>query len=55
MLVSRISFGQPISHMGFPGGSVVKKLRAQAGDASSIPGLGRSPEKGMAPREAEVP
>ena len=34
--------------MGFPGGSVVKKLCAKAGDVSSIPGLGRSPEKGMA-------
>ena len=52
MLVSRISFGQLISHVGFPGGSVVKKLRAQAGDESSIPGLGRSPEKGMATRSS---
>ena len=29
--------------MGFPGGSVVKNLPASAGDAGSIPGLGRSP------------
>ena len=29
--------------MGFPGGSVVKNLPANAGDASSIPGWGRSP------------
>ena len=32
--------------MGFPGGSVVKNLPASTGDAgntSSIPGLGRSP------------
>ena len=27
--------------MGFPGGSVVKNLPANAGDASSTPGLGR--------------
>ena len=33
----------------FPGGSVVKNLPANAGDArdvSSIPGLGRFPEEG---------
>ena len=28
--------------VGFPGGSVVKNLPANAGDTSSIPGLGRS-------------
>ena len=28
---------------GFPGGLVVKNLPADAGDACSIPGLGRSP------------
>ena len=36
--------------MGFPGGSVVKNLPANACevvDASSIPGSGRSLEKGM--------
>ena len=33
---------------GFPGGSVVKKPPANAGDAGSIPGLGRSLEKEMA-------
>ena len=32
--------------MGFPGGSVVKNLSANAGDASSILGLGRSPGEG---------
>ena len=32
--------------MGFPGGSVVKNPPANAGDASSIPGAGRSPEGG---------
>ena len=31
---------------GFPGGSMVKNLPANAGDAGSIPGLGRSPEEG---------
>ena len=30
--------------MGFPGSSVVKNLPANAGDRSSIPGTGRSPE-----------
>ena len=29
--------------MGLPGGSVVKNLPANAGDAGSIPGSGRSP------------
>ena len=33
---------------GFPGGSAVKNLPANAGDMGSIPGLGRSPEEGMA-------
>ena len=32
-----------IVRLGFPGGSVAKNLPANAGDASSIPGLGRSP------------
>ena len=31
---------------GFPGGSVVKNLPANAGDAVSIPGSGRSPGEG---------
>ena len=31
---------------GFPGGSVIKKLPANAGDMSAIPGLGRSPGGG---------
>ena len=31
---------------GFPGGSVVKNLLANAGDPGSIPGLGRSPGVG---------
>ena len=32
--------------MGFPGGSVVKNLPANAGNTGSIPGLGRSPGEG---------
>ena len=32
-----------IFHSRFPGGSVVKNLRANAGDTGSIPGSGRSP------------
>ena len=32
--------------MSFPGGSVVKNLPANAGDAGSIPGLARSPGGG---------
>ena len=31
---------------GFPGGLVVKSIRAKAGDAGSTPGLGRSPVEG---------
>ena len=31
---------------GFPGGSVVKSPPANAGDAGSIPGLGRAPGEG---------
>ena len=32
--------------MGFPGDSAVNNPSANAGDASSIPGLGRSPGEG---------
>ena len=32
--------------LGLPGGSVVKNLPSNAGDADSIPGLGRSPGEG---------
>ena len=34
------------SKRGFPGGVVVKNPPADAGDAGSIPGLGRSPGEG---------
>ena len=37
-----------ILNLGFPGGSDVKKSTCNAGDLSSIPGLGRSPEEGIA-------
>ena len=36
------------SSMGFPGGSEVKNLLANAGDADLIPGSGRSPGGGRA-------
>ena len=32
----------PVGNTGFPGGSVAKNLPASSGDASSIPGPGRS-------------
>jgi len=32
--------------LGFPGGSVVKNLPANAGDTGSIPGFGRCPREG---------
>ena len=37
--------GNWVRHLpqGFPGGSVVKNLPANAGDTGSIPGSGRSP------------
>ena len=39
-------FYSPKAYEGFPGGSVVKNLPANAGYLSSIPGSGRSPEGG---------
>ena len=33
--------------MGFPGSSIGKESACNAGDSSSIPGLGRSPGKGI--------
>ena len=39
-------FSLVLSPMGFPGGSMVKNLPANAGDAGSIPGSGRSPGEG---------
>ena len=37
--------------MGFPGGSDSKESACNAGDQSSIPGLGRSPGEGHTPGE----
>ena len=39
-------FYSPKAFEGFPGDSVVKNLPANAGELSSIPGSGRSPEGG---------
>ena len=44
MLVSAVQ--QSDTYMGFPGGSAVKSPSANAGDAGSIPGWGRSPGEG---------
>ena len=43
------SLEKPFSTLlrGFTGGSAVKNLLADAGDVGLIPGLGRSPDKGM--------
>ena len=38
--------GKLIPELGFPDGSAVKNLSADAGDIGSIPGLGRSPGEG---------
>ena len=44
MFVSAVQ--QSDTYMGFPGGSAVKNPSANAGDAGSIPGWGRSPREG---------
>ena len=41
--MNAIVFAVSSTPLGFPAGSVVKNLPANAGDAGSIPGLGRSP------------
>ena len=38
----------PSLHQGFPGGTDGKESTRNAGELGSIPGLGRSPEEGMA-------
>ena len=43
-----ISFRLVLLLQGFLGGSVVKNLAANAGDAGSVPGLGDALEEGMA-------
>ena len=37
-----VKFVKNLTHSAFPGGSVIKNLPANAGDASLIPDLGRS-------------
>ena len=43
-----IQLNKPLlgAYMGFPGGSVIKNLPANAGDMSLFPGLGRYPGEG---------
>ena len=43
-----MDLGDTVEPMGFPGGSMVKKLPANSGDLGSIPGSGRSLENVMA-------
>ena len=38
----------PLTELGFPDNSAGKESACNAGDLGSIPGLGRSPEKGKA-------
>ena len=45
-LAFRGFFFTVLFHLGFPGGSVVKNLPANAGEVGSIPGSGRSPGEG---------
>ena len=45
--VQRGKRSQPRSHTGFPDSSVGKESSCNAGDPGSIPGLGRSPGKGI--------
>ena len=44
--LSALSSSEVSSLLGFPGGSVVKNMPADAGEEDSIPGSGRSPEGG---------
>ena len=44
--LANIWFAVQNSHMGFPGGSVVKNWPASIGDLDSIPGLRTSPRVG---------
>ena len=39
---------------GFPGGSVVKELPANAGDSGLIPGLGQFPGEGNTPHSTTL-
>ena len=44
-----------MNKLGFPGGSVIKNLPANAGNTGSIPGSGRSPEEGNSILAWETP
>ena len=44
--VEKTKYSTPANSGGFPGGSDGKESSCNAGDLSSIPGLGRSPGKG---------
>ena len=46
MFFKDIINGGTLYKLGFPGGSVEKKLPTNAGDTGLIPGLGRSPGAG---------
>ena len=45
----------PMTLKGFPVGLVVQNLPANAGDAGSVPELGRSPEEGRQPIPVFLP
>ena len=44
--VEKTKYSTPANSGGFPGGSDGKESSCNAGDLSSIPGLGRSPREG---------
>ena len=44
--VEKMKYSTPANSGGFPGGSDGKESSCNAGDLSSIPGLGRSPREG---------
>ena len=53
-----ITYAEVERRGGFPGGTVVKNLLANvgdAGDAGSIPGTGRAPEEGVATHSSVLP
>ena len=49
----RSHFSQTPADEGFPGGSVVKNLPANAGDKGSTPGLGRTKNKSSKFKDTE--
>ena len=46
-MTERLSTAQHIYNLDFPGSSAGKESACNAGDPSSIPGLGRSPGEGI--------